>query len=450
MNILIPVLALLLPGISFAESGGANISGGGNAVVCFHEPATADAVRANRHLSNRFLEADLVESIEIYDLFEARLRAAGEGRRVVEYLSTLSASQFVDNIQFMMDVIAPRIGVEFERIAAGMGGRDVIQHPFGLKPIRDYSPDPDYPVDSSRCVVATMGAHQIDGDSFLLHVDARLYHHEKHSSLSRGVFLLHEWMYMLARRRGHTDSRNTRRLIYEFIAWDSDATVGDVLDRAHRLGFMDDPPAKTDLQPAYLIELILEDAFRRIENAIDERLDESRRYHAENNLVLSRYGSACEDDTLNGCIRAYRALLAENPENSELRTVLGPLEAYVETEIRLIQSSVLRGYTDHLRPRLRQMPYGTQRVRGVLDYKLVNHFFEERVREILLTSIGTRPFESGRWAGYARERVRGVASGFSLDEPAWELFARFNANSQLSEFRYTDVPPGADDPGVLP
>jgi hypothetical protein len=197
---------------------GPESSGGGNAVVCFSQPGLAQKVRDNQgRVADGLLGA--IETIEAFDLHEAGLQrgfAEEIGHRIIRPAPTETPEAWVERITRRLDAHLPSLSerIRAARAAAERHGISEVDEP--LERINDRNASGL--IDLSRCAITTMAMQTgLQVDDLSIRLDRRLYAHPRHGVLSRGVLLLHEYVYALGRSAGHTTSRNTRKLVGELI-----------------------------------------------------------------------------------------------------------------------------------------------------------------------------------------------------------------------------------------
>ena len=116
--------------------------------------------------------------------------------------------------------------------------QQVIEHPEGLTKIDDIN----LVVQTSQanCVIATIAAQEKVGDLIYLHIDKRLFDLDEkiHSTLSKYVAFLHEYLYLKAREAGETTSETTRKAVALMISNGDQLTLQSLLNEMAGLKFI--------------------------------------------------------------------------------------------------------------------------------------------------------------------------------------------------------------------
>ncbi len=242
-NLIIGIFCIFSVNAHCEEVGDGTISGGGggNGVVCFDSTSIVDQIHANGGYIDNAMLPNIV-SIESYDLFEARQPRGMAGELVPQIIEPAEGERFLVYISRVMSRVnwtIPRLVGHANDALRRLDSNNIIRQPFGLEPVNDVNTVGL--LDSGRCVLATLASHFFEGEKTYLHVDQRLFDHPRHGRTSRAVLILHEVLYMVARRQfHHADSRNTRILISYLIASNPEITLGDVYRAAVSLGFQSD------------------------------------------------------------------------------------------------------------------------------------------------------------------------------------------------------------------
>ncbi|MCR9204523.1 MAG: hypothetical protein NXH75_08105 [Halobacteriovoraceae bacterium] len=212
-------------------------SGGGNAVVCFKSPEFAERVKAN----DGIIENDQlsnIESIEMYDNFEARLPRGLEQKvpALIKIRDTETFGEYSKRLARRFNPYVPSIG---QVIYSGMNALPNSNIRFFEGPVKQVN-DIDTPIgsiDRSKCVITTMAIQRNFNGYFSLYIDSRLFNHPNHSKQSKATLVLHEYIYTVARERSQTNSATTRELVGVTLTQHPDFTVNYVSFLAYNLGF---------------------------------------------------------------------------------------------------------------------------------------------------------------------------------------------------------------------
>ena len=245
MNFIFSVLAFMTVSISsaFAGPGSSDGNGGGNVVICFTDPAIPVAIRDRNSpyygdLLDQYLEGDKVSSIEVFDLYEARLPRGINARRpeIGEIRPDESAKEYIDRVAKRFDDSVPRISQIIRDGMKEFTDDNILLEPHGLQKIDDMASVGL--IDTKHCVLAT-AAQQYKAESALyLHIDQRIFSHPKMSEMNRAVLLLHEVFYRLYRKQGASDSRTTRKLLGAVITQNNGTTLESFLSLLQSLGIV--------------------------------------------------------------------------------------------------------------------------------------------------------------------------------------------------------------------
>jgi hypothetical protein len=216
-------------------------SGGGNALVCFKKTS----LKKVKSLLGKGVIAipdwalTEIATIETLDLYTAKLPRGfdsvlpeilpiGEKESFSAYINRVK-NRFDKSVSFAKSLIEQGQDLIYpENIR--IQNSEVMQ----INDVNEVSA-----LDFSRCTLSTM-ALQRNWDGFHeLYIDARLFHHEKHTRLSQAVLYLHEYIYAVGKLRGHTDSSNSRKLVEYLISYDPSFTQVKMLKLLSGLDFHD-------------------------------------------------------------------------------------------------------------------------------------------------------------------------------------------------------------------
>ena len=228
-------------------------SGGGNAVVCFDDNAIPREIR-RKDANGNIIDGSLLDkyiphvtSVEILDLYEARLRKGfnkKDSKKLIEPHADEDIRDYAKRIIARTQDYLPSLYQELMKTYNELDPREATELPYGMEPVNDYNMIGR--INSEYCVIATL-VLQADVESkkkTYLYYDARLWDwaqisKEKiqtpHSQWSKDVAYLHEIVYRAARIRGQTDSRNTRELVKLLIT--QEITSEQLREDAEALGF---------------------------------------------------------------------------------------------------------------------------------------------------------------------------------------------------------------------
>jgi len=213
--------------------------GGGNAVVCFQK-GNSELVEKIKEREGKIPDEVLakIESIETLDLYQARQPRGlpSVTPSLVPLLPNETENQYINRILARFDRTVPTISDLIRVSRKELSTDKIIMSPAPLKTVFDADELQSFE-DSGDCVLATIAVQYSEGDLTYLHIDERLFNHPKNSQLSRNALLLHEYVYLPARKRGQKTSRPTRDLVGVMLTETPVLSVGEVLRIATRLGF---------------------------------------------------------------------------------------------------------------------------------------------------------------------------------------------------------------------
>jgi hypothetical protein len=196
-------LALLICGGKVAFAQGERVGNGGNGVVCFESQEIVDQILSEQQ---RFCDScesgpvklipekylDKIISVEAYDLQEAKRRVGADGRygEIHAMLEGETYQQYADRIVSLYNSSIPTIGALYEAGKEKFKSRiqtidiGLIRSAQDITPIQIFKP---------KCLITTI-IYQVfvSPTRSELNIYTPLFFHEKHSELSRGVFMLHE------------------------------------------------------------------------------------------------------------------------------------------------------------------------------------------------------------------------------------------------------------------
>lgn len=202
-------------------------SGGGNGLVCFSSKDVADAVKANKYIvKNEHLKS--IESIEVYDLYEAKKRRGlssdkpeiieiGESEEFYDYFDRLS-KRFKNHNDLMAELV--------NMAKSLVPDSNIIFNNAAVKNQNDLG---NVTLPQDKCLIITMAAQVNYFEHYQVHIDERLFFHPRHSKQSQATLVLHELFYAIGRKHfKHSDSGSTRSLLRYLISYHSSVTEGSV------------------------------------------------------------------------------------------------------------------------------------------------------------------------------------------------------------------------------
>lgn len=227
---------------TFFEKGGWS-SGGGNSVVCFNPDASgeySDEMRSLLASEDKVIPnwaIQYIKSVEMYDLYTAKLPRGIEGRvpEIVEIKEEEKLSEYVSRIRDRFEGYVTEANFLIKDGQENIRDEDIRFHQNPVKQQNDVGEISL--IDKSKCKLTTMAIQRNWGEFHELHIDARLFNHQFHSRLSKATLLLHEYVYSVARKFNHVDSSPTRKLTELLITYDERITIRKVIKTMFNLGF---------------------------------------------------------------------------------------------------------------------------------------------------------------------------------------------------------------------
>ena len=89
-----------------------------------------------------------------------------------------------------------------------------------------------------NCALTTLAVQFKEEESYFLNIDPRLFFHEKMNVQGRAVLLRHEYIYLLTRKKGSTNSRSSRLAIAALLNDDGVTKVKKIAQSLLDLGFL--------------------------------------------------------------------------------------------------------------------------------------------------------------------------------------------------------------------
>lgn len=216
-------------GSTATPQGTESSAGGGNAVVCFNNANIPSQIRAAGGVVDD-ATLDQIKSIEMLDLYRAKLPRDASSKLLPEIID-LEPNEAVDHY---IHRIAERAGdyvptiLDLIDVGRSHFPGDLTYFPLmsGLRKINDANLVENL---APECLLLTMAAQLSTGQRGELALDQRLFFHKLHSKLSQAVLLLHEYLYVMARANGQTDSRGVRELISHLIVKTPKTEIGTLM-----------------------------------------------------------------------------------------------------------------------------------------------------------------------------------------------------------------------------
>jgi hypothetical protein len=392
---------------------GADSSGGGNALVCFDDASIPALIRKDGgNLSNRFIPH--VVSVETYDLYAAR-KAYGEAN-LLPIEDDEELLQYVKEVSDQIKVLVPQLAWMIEDSAAAVPENQILNQPFGLVKVDDV--EASSPYDSRRCVLATMATHYLDNGSYFLHFDERLFEHKSHSKLSKAVLLLHEFVYMGARRLGQTSSKNARELVGMLIRKKTGLTARQWIELARSLGFTKDgkPFYGYPGALAYRSALKMFDVATKLQVMPYALMEQTKVTVAQQALAI--FGVSCAMKNAVGCVQTILKLEeAHAPGVEKLAPLKKELLDFYSKKAKDTCAELVRFYQQIAGPTFAKMPYGTEASRKEVP-DLVLSSVAEKILDLIAMEGEINEMDPAKNANYeslADQAARYTDERFNLD-----------------------------------
>lgn len=327
-----------VPSFSSAKEGG-DSSGGGLSVVCFDNPAVPEALRKGDGMLTDALLPHII-SVTHFDLYEAMLLRGGIepsfSKKVIEIGDHESAEQYAQRILKRLKYSAPELYRMILKTSKELNeNKNTI---YGFKPLERMNDARQVGlIDYENCMYATMALNHFELGVPFLEIDKRIYQHPKHSEQSRGILLLHEYIYLTARKLGHKDSRHTRVLIDILITDEDEVLLRGLITKLKEFRFSGDQEFDS-----YSFELIRPIVHGMISVARLEFMKFSNRAQAlvlQANIVLKKYGTSCPGHQITPCLTAIWTL--KNPELTGFKKVL---QNFTIKRTQAVSSAMLKYY----------------------------------------------------------------------------------------------------------
>lgn len=375
------LLVCLTSGAEFARAAGADSSGGGLGVVCFDNPAILETLRQGDGLLTDELLPHIT-SIENFDLYEANLvRGINMDlkQKVVPLKDNETADEYVERILKRMDFSVPALARLVRKTVEELSQAGHVEHV--MRPLERMNDARQVGlIDYENCMLATMGLNRLEKGEGVLQIDKRIYAHAKQSEQSRAIFLLHEYVYITARKLGHTDSRHTRVLINSLITSHAQLTTKFLAGKAFEFGF-----SGKEAFPTYAHEIVLPIVRGILEKTLEafkETRPEAKRLIVEANKALKGSGIQCQYKYfISHCKQTLEGL--KDPKLSEM---IAKFDEFSDKRTRLIGKAVWIYYaTDEVRGSLLNAPGIPTDVKTQME----EHLREKVIKQILVWFIDT-------------------------------------------------------------
>jgi hypothetical protein len=218
-------------------------SGGGNSLVCFKKDFAKEAIAAvhadsENSIPNFVFENDWIESVEMFDLFEASLPRGIDSvsPNIIEISDSEGLEEYFINRKARFENLIYPIDRALSE------GKTLISNNmirFYNGPVKQHNDIGElHYVDRERCVIQTMAVQKNWNNHLELYIDARLFNHYSHSKLSKAVLFIHEYVYAYSRiKLRHSNSYSTRKMVELIITEGDFLTVDYVARIAFGLGY---------------------------------------------------------------------------------------------------------------------------------------------------------------------------------------------------------------------
>ena len=219
-------------------------TGGGNALVCFSQKTFSDNSQQeniveiiknnNNNVPDKLLS--YIESIEIYDLYEAKMER-GLARKSAEIVEISKDEEILSYIDRLGERYLTRVEYMHYLIYEGKKILPESNIIITNKPIVEQLNDiANVILPTENCVITTMAAQINTNNYYQLFIDERLYDHPRHSKQSKATLILHEMIYAFLREhKGHTNSSAARAIVRMFISYDKLITESSVAKDLYKL-----------------------------------------------------------------------------------------------------------------------------------------------------------------------------------------------------------------------
>jgi hypothetical protein len=241
-------------------------SGGGNAIVCFGgDLSVVEKVNKRGYIENN--EMWLITTIEMYDLFEAKLPRGIQGTKpkIIEIPKDVSIKDFNRGLATRYQNFANTIFSSYRSGDKLLKDSYIRFHEGPVRQQNDIGQSTF--IDKSRCVIQTMAVQRNVGTFFELFIDSRLFNHYYHSRQSKAALMLHEKIYAHSRYHyEHLTSHSTRKIVELMVSRHKSVTLESVLSLLPQLGYkntyflQEDPFQFNSIFQSGLFEKVLDNA----------------------------------------------------------------------------------------------------------------------------------------------------------------------------------------------
>jgi len=199
---------------SQADKGGMG-SGGGSGIICFSSKESADFVRSNGGIVPDHLISS-IRAIQSLDLQIAFMRKGLSGEK-----PKLLLAQPGQSLEDYLEVLLIRLNERYIKIGASV--REALPYLekniyYRINPIKRILDEDDVgSEESDYCTLTNLAAqYQTDFETHI-HLDERLFMHPTHNISSKGILLLHEFIYSVLRKDRANNSRQVRSIIQNIL-----------------------------------------------------------------------------------------------------------------------------------------------------------------------------------------------------------------------------------------
>lgn len=188
-------------------------SGGGMGIVCFDSKEIAEnVVKNDRVIIDDYI--DSITSINFLDYFYATQIRGPIGRTpelVPDNDNERDGYALFDIIMTSIEHKVPDLYLAIRDSEMHFISNEVVLTNMGIKP----HDDAELPsvVTNSKCTLTTIASQIVEENESFLHVDVRLAMHPLNNDHSQAAMWLHEYLYLIARNNGYTNSFGTRKLV---------------------------------------------------------------------------------------------------------------------------------------------------------------------------------------------------------------------------------------------
>lgn len=198
-----------------ASSGGGMGSGGGSGVVCFSSIEVTNIVKKSGGVvADKYIKD--IQALQSLDLQLAFMKKGVDGKSPNLYLAKKdqTVKSYLDELLLRLNHRRPEL---FHAIKLKLENLEENIY-YRINPLLRVLDENDVgSEDSDYCTLTTFATqYEVDGET-IIHLDERIFLHPKHSVSSKGVLLLHEYIYSVLRTEGDTDSRRVRKIVQDVL-----------------------------------------------------------------------------------------------------------------------------------------------------------------------------------------------------------------------------------------